>query len=66
MARPGASENRPADSLPDRVARFEADAILKALRDANGSTAEAAERLGVARRTLNEKIQRYGLRDHAQ
>jgi len=66
MARPGASESRPADSLPDRVARFEADAILKALRDANGSTAEAAERLGVARRTLNEKIQRYGLRDHAQ
>lgn len=51
--------------LADQVARFEAEVILKALRDSNGSTADAADRLGVARRTLNEKIARYGLRDHA-
>ena len=49
-------------SLGERVARFEAAAIEQALREANGSTADAAERLGLARRTLNEKIARYGLR----
>ncbi|KKB84361.1 hypothetical protein VW29_10345 [Devosia limi DSM 17137] len=48
--------------LPDRVARFEAEAIAQALRMTNGSTAEAAEQLGLPRRTLNEKIARYGLR----
>ncbi|HEV7346624.1 MAG TPA: sigma-54 dependent transcriptional regulator [Devosia sp.] len=54
------------DPLPERVARFEADAIAQALRDCGGSTAEAAERLGLPRRTLNEKIARYGLREDAQ
>ncbi|MGV8831593.1 MAG: sigma-54-dependent transcriptional regulator [Devosia sp.] len=49
-------------TLPDRVARFEAGVIVQALRATNGSTAEAAERLGVPRRTLNEKITRHGLR----
>ncbi|MBD8065033.1 sigma-54-dependent Fis family transcriptional regulator [Devosia sp. PTR5] len=53
-------------TLPELVARFEAGLILDALRDANGVSAEAAEKLGIARRTLNEKIVRYGLRDHAQ
>lgn len=52
----------PSASLTDRVARFEADAIAQALRIANGSTADAALRLGLPRRTLNEKIARYGLR----
>lgn len=62
----GAEPTRPPagqpQSLPDRVARFEAAAIAQALRLTNGSTAEAAERLGLPRRTLNEKIARYGLR----
>jgi two-component system C4-dicarboxylate transport response regulator DctD len=52
-------------ALPQRVARFEADAIAAALRDCKGSTTEAAAQLGLPRRTLNEKIARYGLRDHA-
>ncbi|MFN4209064.1 MAG: sigma-54-dependent transcriptional regulator [Devosia sp.] len=52
----------PAGTLPDRVARFEAEAIAQTLRMTNGSTAEAAEQLGLPRRTLNEKIARYGLR----
>jgi two-component system C4-dicarboxylate transport response regulator DctD len=52
-------------SLAERVARFEAGIISQALRDADGSTAAAADRLGLPRRTLNEKIARYGLRDHA-
>jgi len=51
--------------LAERVARFEADIILRALRAAGGSTAAAADQLGVPRRSLNEKIARYGLRDHA-
>ena len=57
--------HRPIDrrqTLPDRVARFEAEAIAQALRTTKGSTAEAAEQLGLPRRTLNEKIARYGLR----
>ena len=54
-----------APTLPERVAQFEADAITSALRECKGSTADAANRLGLPRRTLNEKIARYGLRDHA-
>ena len=58
----GAYEEGTAASLPERVARFEAAAIEQALREADGSTALAADRLGLPRRTLNEKIARYGLR----
>lgn len=50
------------ESLPDRVARFEAETIADALRACEGRSSEAAELLGVPRRTLNEKIARYGLR----
>ncbi len=49
-------------TLSDRVAGFEATIIEEALREAGGSTALAAQALGLARRTLNEKIARYGLR----
>jgi two-component system C4-dicarboxylate transport response regulator DctD len=55
----GATE---AQTLSDRVAAFEAALIEEALREAGGSTAQAAEVLGLARRTLNEKIARHGLR----
>lgn len=54
-----------ARTLAAQVAAFEAAVIEQALRDATGSTALAAERLGLARRTLNEKIARYGLRADA-
>lgn len=50
------------ETLPDRIARFEAEAIAEALAQAGGATAEAARILGLPRRTLSEKIQRYGLR----
>lgn len=68
MTRQGAAQGRflPAETLAHRVARFEAAAIETALQEAGGSTAEAAERLGLARRTLNEKIVRYGLRAPAE
>ncbi len=58
----GARQEGAAASLPERVARFEAAAIEQALREADGSTSLAADRLGLPRRTLNEKIARYGLR----
>lgn len=59
---PGQAPASAEGTLAERVARFEAAAIEAALIEANGATAEAAERLGLPRRTLNEKIQRYGLR----
>ncbi|SFZ85519.1 two-component system, NtrC family, C4-dicarboxylate transport response regulator DctD [Devosia enhydra] len=62
FGRPGDKAGKALPPLADRVARFEAAAIEAALREAKGSTAEAAERLGLPRRTLNEKIARYGLR----
>ncbi|WP_297111621.1 sigma-54 dependent transcriptional regulator [uncultured Devosia sp.] len=49
-------------SLPELVAAYEARVISGALQASGGATAEAAERLGVPRRTLNEKIAKYGLR----
>ena len=49
-------------SLPARVAAYEAQLIRQALAEAGGSVAEAAEALGVPRRTLAEKMARHGLR----
>ncbi|MEA5163265.1 sigma-54 dependent transcriptional regulator [Cereibacter johrii] len=48
--------------LPERMARIEAGLIAEALEECGGSSALAADRLGLPRRTLNEKIARYGLR----
>tara|TARA_R110002124_G_scaffold1797_17_gene11600 strand:- start:60652 stop:61977 length:1326 start_codon:yes stop_codon:yes gene_type:complete len=50
-------------SLSERVARFEAEVIAEALLESGGVTTDAADRLGLPRRTLNEKILRYGLRE---
>jgi len=55
-------EGTETSSLSERVARFEADLIAEALLESGGVTTDAADRLGVPRRTLNEKILRYGLR----
>lgn len=51
-------ENLPLD---EAVRRFEKEMILKALREAGGVQARAAEVLGIKRTTLNEKIKRLGL-----
>lgn len=60
---PLASASAPAPaSLPERLARFEAACIEEALRHAGGRVAEAAEALGLPRRTLAEKIARHGLK----
>lgn len=58
----GVAEADDASTLPEQVARFEAGVIAKALEEAGGSSALAAEKLGVPRRTLNEKIARHNLR----
>lgn len=50
-------------SLPDRVAAFEAREIRAALERFRGNTDLAAKALGLPRRTLNDKMNRYGLRD---
>jgi len=49
-------------TLADRVAAYEARLIAEALAAAEGSAQEASRVLGVPIRTLNEKIQRHGLR----
>ncbi|MEZ5830185.1 MAG: sigma-54 dependent transcriptional regulator [Dongiaceae bacterium] len=48
--------------LGELVADYERQVIAAALEICEGSTARAADRLGIPRRTLNEKIQKYGLR----
>lgn len=48
--------------LAEQVQRFEAHVISEMLEQCGGNTADAAQRLGVPRRTLNEKIARLGLR----
>ncbi|MEX0955239.1 MAG: sigma-54 dependent transcriptional regulator [Rhizobiaceae bacterium] len=49
-------------SLPERVAAFEAELIGHALDAHDGNAQAASEALGIPRRTLSEKIARYGLR----
>lgn len=48
--------------LADRVASFEAREIAAVLDRHRGNTIRAAETLGLPRRTLNDKMRRYGLR----
>jgi two-component system C4-dicarboxylate transport response regulator DctD len=48
-------------SLAQRVADFEAREILVVLDAHRGNTLRAAEALGIPRRTLNDKMRRYGL-----
>lgn len=50
-------------SLPDRLAAFEVAEIRAAMAAAGGRSARAAEILGIPRRTLNEKLARFGIRD---
>ena len=54
-------EGRIDDSLPGAVARLEIDMIRRALAAAGGNRAQAAEKLGIRRQLLYDKIARYGL-----
>jgi DNA-binding NtrC family response regulator len=50
-----------AGTLPEAVARLETEMISRALTASRGNRAQAAERLGIRRQLLYEKIARYGL-----
>jgi len=50
-----------AGTLPEAVARLEAEIIRRALVSAGGNRARAAEQLGIRRQLLYDKIARYGL-----
>lgn len=49
-------------TLKEKVESFERQIIARVLEDCNGSMDDVANLLGIARRTLNEKISRYRLR----
>ncbi|QPM92202.1 sigma-54-dependent transcriptional regulator [Pseudooceanicola algae] len=49
-------------NLADKVAAFEAREIRDTLERCRGNTERASTALGIARRTLNDKISRYGIR----
>jgi two-component system C4-dicarboxylate transport response regulator DctD len=51
-------------SLPDRVAEFEKSMIAGALAAHGGSLKPVYESLGISRKTLYEKMQKYGLDRH--
>ena len=57
----GTSTSATPQTLADRVADFEAREIAAALDAHHGNTLRAAETLGLPRRTLNDKMRRYGL-----
>lgn len=50
------------ETLAERVAGFEAREIRATLERCRGNTERAAQVLGMARRTLSDKIHRYGIR----
>lgn len=55
------SNNAGAGSLADRVAEFERSVIVSALQTHGGSLKPVYEELGISRKTLYEKMQRYRL-----
>jgi len=59
-----ASEPEPSEvaSLQSEVEKAEVRAIIRALDASRGRRTEAAERLGISRKTLWEKIKNYGIR----
>ncbi|HEX9858991.1 MAG TPA: sigma-54 dependent transcriptional regulator, partial [Paracoccaceae bacterium] len=64
MPAPAAGEDTvlPGETLAERVARFEAREILATLERCGGNTDRAAQALGMPRRTLNDKMNRYNIR----
>lgn len=56
---PAAEEDR--SGLRDTIRRYEAGAIVEALKASGGNRTHAAMALGLSRRALQEKIARYGL-----
>lgn len=61
-AKSGAGQG--ASTLPERVAEFEKGMIASALAAHGGSIKPVYESLGISRKTLYEKMQKYGLDKH--
>jgi DNA-binding NtrC family response regulator len=53
-----------AGSMPEAVARLELAMIRRALAETGGNRAQTAERLGIRRQLLYQKLARYGLSDN--
>ena len=53
-------------TMPDSVSRLEREMIVRALAATEGNRTQAAERLGIRRQLLHEKIGRYGLDSSAK
>jgi two-component system C4-dicarboxylate transport response regulator DctD len=61
LAEAGSPETQPDLPLPQRVERFEALLIREALESANGSVKAALTQLQIPRKTLYDKLRRYGI-----
>jgi len=61
LALPGTAGEEDGLPLAERVARFETAVIGEALERAGGDVAAAAEALAMSRRSLYDRLQRYGL-----
>ncbi|MGO4909082.1 sigma-54-dependent transcriptional regulator [Pseudorhodobacter sp. W20_MBD10_FR17] len=59
---PSLPQNAQAETLPERVAAYEAREIAAALDRFNQSVERAAQSLGIPRRTLADKMARYGIK----
>jgi two-component system C4-dicarboxylate transport response regulator DctD len=57
----GAPPDADAATLPRQLEAFERRVLRAALAQAEGSVALAAERLGIAKTTLYDKLKRFGL-----
>jgi len=54
---------RPLSNEEHSLEEAERSMIVKALRATGGNRTQAAEQLGISRRTLHRKLNEYGLRD---
>ena len=59
---PDATPDPPGTGLVDRVGRYEADLIREALEEHSGDIAAVTSALRIPRKTLYDKMQRYGLK----
>jgi two-component system C4-dicarboxylate transport response regulator DctD len=59
--RSDAATSEPSPPLPARVERFEASLIRDALQSTAGDIRMTVEKLGIPRKTLYDKLSRYGI-----
>jgi transcriptional regulator with GAF, ATPase, and Fis domain len=57
-----APARRPTGTLKSRVEKFERDALIEALREANDNQSEAARLLETPLRTIQHKISAFGIK----